>query len=81
LAINPCRESAEEPAVLPGNGSQAIYTRKLTVPKIMKVAYSEKIRAERPREKSGPGKEMPARRARMPQEGFFMVGYAVGFRI
>ena len=32
LAINPCRESAEEPAVLPGNGSQAIYTRKLTVP-------------------------------------------------
>jgi len=33
LAINPCRESAEEPAVLPGDGSQTIYTRTLTVPK------------------------------------------------
>jgi len=32
LAVNPCRESAEELAVLPGDGSQTIYTRKLTVP-------------------------------------------------
>jgi hypothetical protein len=32
LAIDPCRESAQEPAVLPGDGLQAIYTRKLTVP-------------------------------------------------
>jgi hypothetical protein len=32
LEINPCRESAQEPAVLPGDGLQTIYTRKLTLP-------------------------------------------------